>query len=321
MSFNSDAKDHRQSKIYPLPFKPFPLLENPHLQTILSSFSFGGISPPTKSQHVTLQDGDILSCEVSTPPTWEAAQKTVFLIHGLTGSHQSNYMIRTARKIYNTNHRVVRINLRGCGSGKGLVKKPFHSGKSDDILLVLQTFKKETPDSPFVLIGFSIGGNLALKLAGELEELARDLLEQTIAVCPPVDLAKCLALLSTPSLKIYHNSYVQNLKKYGALWLQDRPISSIYDFDHLVTVPLWGFQDPADFYKKCSSCYFLSRIDHPCHIIFAADDPMIHYQSALEQKIPDCVKIWLSPKGGHMGFLGGWDKKVFWLDSLLLSWI
>jgi uncharacterized protein len=321
VSFNSNAHDHRQSKIYPLPFKPFSLLKNAHLQTIVSSFSFAGATPPSKSRHITLEDGDVLSCEVSTPPSWNNSQKTVFLVHGLTGSHESNYMIRVARKMYHSNYKVVRINLRGCGSGKGLAKKPYHSGKSDDILFVLQSFKKETPNSPFVLIGFSVGGNLALKLAGELKSSARDLLEQTIAVCPPVDLAKCLALLATPPLKIYHDSYVQNLKKYGEIWLQNIPITSIYDFDHLVTVPLWGFENTADFYKKCSSCNFLSQIDHPCHIIFAADDPMIYYESVLEQKIPDCVKVWLSPKGGHMGFLGGGDKKGFWLDSLLLSWV
>jgi uncharacterized protein len=307
--------------IQKLSFKPFPFLKNPHLQTILPGFLFKGASPLSKPYLINLEDGDTLSCEVSTPPTWNSSKKTVFLIHGLGGSHNSNYMIRLSRKTYRSQHRAVRINLRGCGSGKGLTKKPFHSGKADDILQVLQFFKKETPNSPFVLIGFSVGGNLALKLAGELGEEAQNLLLKTIAVCPPIDLAKSVSLLESPSLKIYHKSYVKSLKNYGKKWIQGKSISSIYEFDNQITSSLWDFQNAEDFYKKSSSMFFIPHIKHTCHIIFAEDDPLVHYQSIFEQEIPDCVRVWTSPHGGHMGFLGGLNQKFYWLDSLLLSWI
>ncbi len=316
MFFNSDIEYNGK-----LPFKPFPFLKNPHVQTALSSLSYSGTPPPSVPLQIALADGDILSCEVSTPLLWGPADKTVFLIHGLGGSHKSNYMIRMARKIYKAKHRVVRINLRGCGSGAGLSKKPFHSGKSDDILHIIQSFKNQTPNSPFVLIGFSVGGNIALKLAGELKKLAHDLLIKTIAICPPIDLAQSAHLLSLPNLSLYNNSYVKCLKKYGAVWVQDKAISSISDFDNQITAPLWGFQNAADFYKQCSSCFFLSHIDHPCHIVFAADDPIVNYQAATSQNVPACVKIWISSQGGHMGFLGKGYRNFFWLDSLLLSWI
>lgn len=306
-----------------LSFRSLPILSNPHFQTILGSKIPAGKSPPSKPWVVTLKDGDSLCCEVSTPTTWKTSHKTVLLIHGLGGCHSSKYMIRISRKLYQAGYKVVRINLRGCGSGRGLATRPYHAGKSDDVLQVIHALKNEATDSPIVLIGFSLGGNIALKLAGELGKNSEQLVHSTIAVCPPLDLRDSISMLSLPSNRIYQRLYLKELQNYAYLMTGTQPIRSIADYDSCVTVPHWGYRDSSDFYDQSSSRFFISHIQHPCHILFSMDDPFISYRPALEKKLPSHIKIWISQNGGHMGFLkwSGRKHQFFWLDHLLLNWI
>ena len=309
--------------IHRLSFRSFPIISNPHFQTILGSTIPPGKSPPSEPWLVPLNDGDTLCCEVSTPSTWKSPQKTILLVHGLGGSHTSPYMIRMSRKLYETGHKVVRINLRGCGSGKGLAKRPYHAGKSDDVLQVIKALKKENPDSPLMLIGFSLGGNIALKLAGEMGKNSENLVHSTIAICPPIDLRETIYLLSRPSNWIYHYSYLKDLQKYAYAMTGIKRINTIHDYDNLVTAPHWGYESVSEFYQKSSSCHFLPHINHPCYILFAADDPFISYRQALDKTLPSHIKICLTENGGHMGFLKWTGRKnlFFWLDELLLNWV
>lgn len=305
-----------------LPFRPLWGLASPHVQTVVSLLlSTAGPEPPFSSFPVSLDDGDILHCMLSTPPTWTNAQKTVLLIHGLGGSHASGYMIRLSRKFYEKGFRILRINLRGVGTSAGLVQRPYHGGTSHDVLQVVQAIKNETPTSPLVLIGFSLGGNIALKLAGELEEKGIDLLDQIISVCAPIDLEHATTTLLNSSNRLYNQYYVKGLKQLGDRWIGKQPIRNIIDFDHAVTAPQWGFKDAFDYYRQCSSCFLLPKISVPCNLIFCADDPFIDYRAALKQPLCPTTKISLSQHGGHMGFLGwaGPEHRYFWLDHHLLS--
>jgi predicted alpha/beta-fold hydrolase len=306
-----------------LPFQPFLGLSSPHIQTVLASFCRGKASPPSIALLISLEDGDQLCCEVSTPPSWQSDQKTVIMIHGLGGSHNSSYMIRISFKLYQAGYRVVRVNLRGCGSGRGLARLPYHGGISGDIIKIIHTLKQETPSSSFIVIGFSLGGNIALKLAGELAEAGNSLLQHTIAVCPPVDLAQTVKALSLPANRFYHRYYLNKLRQQRPNWFEACKIVSLYDFDNRITAPHWGFQNAWDYYEQCSSLLFLPRIQHSCHLLFAADDPFIDYRPALELSLLPSVKIWLCQYGGHMGFLSwtGSKHRYFWLDHLLLKWI
>ena len=307
-----------------LQFRPIFGLGSPHIQTVLSIlFSKPGFEPPSVWFQVSLDDGDILHCMLSTPPTWTPSGKTILLVHGLGGSHSSSYMVRLSWKLYQKGFRILRINLRGVGPGEPRVQRPYHGGVSQDLLQVVQALKKQSPDSPFIMIGFSLGGNIALKLAGELGSQAGTLLEEVISVCAPIDLAQTMnALLSFPN-RLYSEYYVNGLKKLGNRWLGAKSIRTIIDFDHAVTAPQWGFKDAFDYYKQSSSCFLLPKISLPCHLIFAADDPFIDYRSALMNSLPTTTKVSLSPYGGHMGFLGwsGEEHGYFWLDHLLLSFL
>lgn len=312
-----------QYNLNSLPFVPLPGLSSPHVQTALGCFSPSGTPPPSEAQLIPLSDGDSLYSAVSTPLLWKPTDKTVIMIHGLGGSHESGYIVRLSRKAYEKGHRVIRLNMRASGTGPTYASRPYHGGISPDLHESLQYIKKQAPESPIYVIGYSLGGNIALKLAGELGESANGLIAMTIAICPPVDLGQTAAILSRPNHQFYNQYYIKNLALQTAHWTGHLKFSTIYEYDKLVTAPNWNFKSPNDYYKKCSSLYFLPAIKHPTRIIFAADDPFIDYRCCIDEDLPDELSFWISERGGHMGYLG-WVKDnydCFWLDHLLLTWL
>lgn len=321
---SSEIKDRSNVKpsILPVAFDPLPGFSSPHLQTFMACFAPCGSPPPSVSKIIHLDDGDALCCEVSTPANWTDTQKTVLLIHGLGGCHSASYMIRASRKFYQKGYRAIRLNMRNCGTGNKLAKLPYHGGLSSDVLQVLRMLKADTPSSPIILIGFSLGGNIALKLAGELGESEEHLLDRVIAICPPIDLAKTAEIMARPTNHVYNRYYMYHLDRLTKRWTNGRVFNSIYEFDEIVTVPIWGFENPNEYYKASSSRYKLSQIKQPCHILFAEDDPFIDHKVCLSSKQSDTVNVWVSKYGGHMGFFGWADKEhgYFWLDKLLLDW-
>lgn len=310
-----------KNNLFQLTFDPLPGFSSPHLQTIIGCFAPRGIPPPSVPKVIYLDDGDALCCEVSTPATWTDQEKTMILIHGLGGCHSASYMVRSSRKLYQSGYRTLRLNMRNCGSGHKLAKLPYHGGLTSDVLKTIQVLKTETPDSPITLIGFSLGGNIALKLAGELGENELNLIAMTIAICPPVDLAETAKIMARPINHLYNRYYMYNLDRLTKQWTNGRPFSTIYEFDEIVTAPQWGFKNPQEYYQASSSCSKLAYIQHPCHILFAQDDPFIDYKVCLQSEQSKCINIWLSKYGGHMGFCGwaGKEHGYFWLDKVLLS--
>jgi hypothetical protein len=315
-----------------LPFRPLPLIANPHLQTIIAAQVYLPIEPPAVTQVVQLLDGDGIALEVSTPQGWHPEQPTVLLVHGLCGCHRSPYMMRMAHKLWRRGWRAVRMNLRGCGSGVGLARHPYHSGRSADVLQVLQALRQDTPGSPVSIIGFSLGGNIVLKMAAELGSRAAMYARQVIAVCPPADLAACSRLLSQPANRLYEQRFMRLLRAAVA----DRharfadlprvslpPQLSLYEFDNIYTAPQCGFRDADDYYARSSAAPLVPRIALPCRILFATDDPFIDATVFNAVDLPSHVQVMHTRHGGHLGFLGlpGRAGGYRWLDTVLLEWI
>lgn len=304
-----------------LNFRPVPGLTSPSLQMIISNFSPPGNAPLSQSLLVSLADGDQLSCEISTPISWQPHNFTIAMVHGLGGSHLSSYMIRLSRKFFQHGMRVVRINLRGCGTGKGLNCLPYNNGNSDDVRTVLETLKAKAPLSPIVLIGFSLGGNVALKMAGELGDQAATLLSRLFAVCPVLDIADAVYRISQKKNWIYHRYYLRTLRQQGKQWLKGKVISSMHDIDEQVTAPLWGYKNAQDYYEKCSSCKYIKNICITCDLLLAADDPFIDYNILKHIKLSSTTNVWITPFGSHMGFLGrtSHEHDIYWMDHWLFT--
>lgn len=305
-----------------LNFQPLLGLSSPHAQMVFSNLVPTGKEPPSKNLLFSLNDGDKLSCEISTPPQWQPHQLTIVMVHGLGGSHQSPYMIRLSRKFYHLGLRSVRINLRGCGSGFGLNQLPYHSGNSHDVWSILEKLKNETPFSPINILGFSLGGNVILKMAGEQGRKGGELLNRIMTICPVLDLEESVKSLSKKNNWLYHRYYLKKIHEQGHKWIKNNPISSIFEFDEKITAPLWGYSNAKDYYEKCSSHQFLSNIQIPCDVLLAADDPFIDYNIIKHARISPSTNVWLTMKGGHMGFIarGTVQQDFFWMDKLLINW-
>ncbi len=318
-----------------LHLRPLPGLTNPHVQTIVASKLALSREPPATTHLVTLPDGDVIALEISTPAGWHDTGQTVLLLHGLCGCHRSPYMQRLAHKFLRYGIRSIRMNLRGCGSGKGLARYPYHSGRSADVLAVLealQGLQGEQPQARITLVGFSLGGNIVLKLAGELGDAAPRYFQYAIAVCPPVDLVTCARLLAQPVNRFYNRYFTRLLCADVAYRQQCFPSLpavqlpehvTLYEFDELYTAPQGGFHDALDYYRQCSAAPLVPRITVPCHLLFAADDPIIAADVFDTVPLPAHIQITRTRYGGHLGFLGTPGSVTGYraMDTQLLAWV
>ncbi|MBN1914759.1 MAG: alpha/beta fold hydrolase, partial [Parachlamydiales bacterium] len=317
---------------YELFFEPFPFISGSHRQTIISSMLVCHTSPPSETRYVILPDGDVVTYEISDVKDWRPTEPTVVLLHGLCGSHKSIYLVRMSKKLQKRKIRTIRINLRGCGSGKGLARKIYHSGQSEDIYMVLQDIKKITPYSPIILVGFSLGGNIVLKLAGELGKNAVGMVKGVIGINPPIDLLSSAELLRNTPHQVYERYFMRLLRsdlRYRQKIFPDMPKivvprnAHVIDYDNLYTAPTYGFSSAYEYYDTCSARRYLSQIDTPCKILFAKDDPIINPDSINNITLPSNVEVYITHKGGHVGYLAAPSSshKFYWLDQLLLDWV
>lgn len=311
-------------------FRPLPLVRGCHRQTVISTFVNFCRAPFSSTKYIALPDHDWLALEVSTPSSWKPDQPTVVMIHGVCGSHKSPYLIRMARKLAARGMRAVRLNLRGCGSGKGLSRKPYTAGCSDDVLCALKKLKSENPHSEIILMGFSLGGNIVLKLAGELAENGPALLKQVIAVSPPIDLVSSMRLIEDPRNRIYERYFVKLLVDdiiYRHGHFPKLPPVRLpkelraLDYDSLYLAPFYGFQNVFDYYRQNRSLMVVPNIAVCCHILFAEDDPIIDSEVLDRLDLPENIAVHKTKWGGHLGYLGrpGEEGGIRWLDSFLLK--
>ena len=311
-------------------FKPCPFLKNRHFQTIIGSFSLFSRLPFSLTRFIHLPDGDKLVCQVITPKKWTQNDITVVMIHGLCGSCYSSYLIRIAKKLKKKNIRTICVNLRGCGGGKGLAKRIYHADISDDIWRVLKEIQKETPQSPLILVGFSLGGNIALKMAGERGIEAKSLISKIIAINPPIDLFASIRLLSKNWFyERYFMHYLRSDVFFRHHYFADLPPIEIptdmtlVEFDEFYMAPQSGFLTLKEYYQACSSGRLIPEIQVPCHILFAKDDPIVDANMLKNLKVPSNIEVMMTENGGHLGYLGSFWKKqgFYWMDFKVLSWI
>ncbi|MGD2169289.1 MAG: alpha/beta fold hydrolase [Chlamydiota bacterium] len=311
-----------------LPFDPFPLFPGSHQQTIIGTIFHLHRQPLSFRKLVQLPDNDQLALEVTTPEDWKKTDPTVIMIHGLCGSHRSPYLVRMTKLLEKRGIRAIRLNLRGCGSGKGLAKNIYHSGVSDDVLEILKALQLETPSSPMVLMGFSMSGNIVLKLAAELQEKAGQFLQKVIALNPPIDLSSSAELLSMRKNRIYELYFMRHLRADISFRHRTFPDLEPFhfprnmrftDFENDYVAPQCGFNDAEDYRQKSSSYKIIPNITIPCEILFSKDDPIICSTTLDGVILPDNINLYKTNKGGHMGYLG--RRRFHWMDQVLMSWI
>jgi uncharacterized protein len=316
------------------PFRPSALLASAHAQTLAGVYLPGGRYDYRAQQHcVPLADGDQLVLHDDTPPGWQAGDRVALLIHGLSGCHTSGYMQRIAHKLSARGVRTFRMDLRGCGAGEGLARLPYHSGRSEDAVAALLAMARLAPDSPATLVGFSLGGNIALKLAGELGLEPCGHLDSVMSVCPPADLAACSRQIQLRRNRPYDRYFVKRLLKqldarrratpdaHDATF--PRPPRTLWEFDNGFTAVVCGFGTADDYYARASSLPLASQIQLPTLILASRDDPMIPPAPLENASLPAAVRLHMTDRGGHLGFVGrrGVDPDRRWMDWRVVEWV
>jgi predicted alpha/beta-fold hydrolase len=313
-------------------FRPFPLLGNPHVQTVLGNLLTGpDLSHPTRQRLVTLTDGDRLVLHDSVPANWRPGGRIALLVHGLGGSHRSRHLRTLARLLLPNGIRVVRIDLRGTGKGLPLARYAYHGGCSDDIRAAAAAIQAWSPTSPLTLIGISLGGNIVLKLAGETQQYPVPNLESVAALAPPVDLTRCSVLLTHPLNRLYELHFLGILMEEARRRHRYFPDTSpprfhrtmtMRDFDDLYTAPRRGFANAEDYYRKASAVSLLPRISVPTLILTSRDDPFIAAEPFESSELPGHVQVHLERHGGHLGFLGpDGAGGIRWAERRVAEWV
>ncbi|HVC95274.1 MAG TPA: alpha/beta fold hydrolase [Pirellulales bacterium] len=315
-------------------FQPHALFRGGHAQTLAGIYLPGSRYPYRAVQRqVVVADGDRIVLHDDQPSGWQPGERTAIMIHGLAGCHTSPYMRRIAGKLAARGVRVFRMELRGCGAGLGLARLPYHGGQSDDAAAAAEEVARLCPGSPTTLIGFSLGGNITLKLIGELGDRPCGGLDSAIAVCPPVDLQAAVARMSRMQNRPYDRHFVKLLlQRVDARQrvMPDAPTvefarrpRGLWEFDDAFTAPVSGFGTAENYYRRASSCRVVNNIRRPVLLIASRDDPLVPSVSLEALDMPAAVRLYLTDSGGHLGFVGrrGQDPDRRWLDWRIVEWV
>jgi predicted alpha/beta-fold hydrolase len=307
---------------------PFlPLVSNPHLLTILGNFwprKLDMLPYPLESRfYRTEPDVQVL---VQTQRPAGPRRGEMILVHGLEGSAEAGYMRTMAKAGLDARYAVNRLNIRTCGGTEHLCNTLYHSGLTVDLRAVLDQFRDEGR-APVHLVGYSLGGNLVLKLAGELGEAAAPLIASVCAISTPIDLAACSRRLGQPANRVYERRFLKRMRKRVAATGrftagEIRHARSVYEFDDRFTGPSFGFRGADHYYQTQSSRQFLERIRVPSLLIQAKDDIFIPFEIFEHPAVHanPHVRLHVTEHGGHIGFLSR-RRPRFWADQAVLEWI
>lgn len=317
------------------PFIPHPLLQGGHRQTIAGAYLKGHARRYQATQHqVELGDGDRIVLHDDRPRNWQPHDRVVLMLHGVSGCHGSAYMVRIAGKLNDVGIRTLRMDMRGCGAGAKLAQHPGHAGRSEDARAAALKAQSLCPDAPLTIIGFSMGGNIALKLAGEVCRLPLGNLDSIIAVAPPVDLILCGQNIDIGVNRIYSRNFSRRLFRF----IRDRceqmpqlaelrlypPPTSIVEFDNRFTAPLSGFRDVSDYYTQSSALPRLKEITLPTLILSGEDDPVIPVDMFYRAELSASTTLLLTEQGGHVAHIArsrGGDMDRWWMDWRIIDWL
>jgi uncharacterized protein len=318
----------------PEAFVPRRGLRGGHLQTLASFFLSRRIPlPPAEERLIEVEPGVKVLCHCHWQPDHKNAL-TVLIIHGLEGSSDSKYMLGIAAKGMAAGMNVVRMNQRNCGGTDALSATLYHSGRSQDIAAVAKHLIDHDGISRLALAGFSMGGNLVLKLAGEWGKEGPSQFCAVAAVCPAVDLGPSADALHLPGNRLYEYYFViqlrRRLRKKARLFPGQfdlsrlRTVSTLRDFDDKITAYYCGFTGADDYYTRAAAAPVLDRIAVPSLILHAANDPFIRILPETRLKILANSNITFveTDDGGHCSFLADPDgDDGHWAERQILQFL
>ena len=318
-------------------FQPHKTFRNAHLMTIAAAFwrrEYLALTP-SEARLFDVEPG----AKVRGECHWQENRRacpTLVLLHGLEGSTESGYMLGTAEKACIAGFNVVRLNQRNCGGTESLTETLYHSGMSSDIRAVVMELIEQEGLPEIFAAGFSMGGNLVLKMAGELGDAAPAAVRGFVAIAPAFELAACANALAERRNVVYQTHFVRRLKKrmqrkaelfphhYGTDQVGEamRRVRSVRDFDETITARFCGFTGADDYYERSSARQFVGAIRKPTLILTAQDDPFVPFETFEHEALTKNSFITLvAPRhGGHCAFIS--DRpgpERFWAEARIVE--
>lgn len=309
-------------------FRPFyPVFYNPHLATIAASFWPRQLEEsefPVRQWLLRTEPEVQVLIHSQAPPDPPRAE--VVLVHGLEGSSNAGYMRSMAQALLEAGFAVHRFNIRACGGAEFLCRTLYHAGLTHDLLQLFFELDR-LRRTPVFLVGFSLGGNMVLKLAGELGKGAPRLLQGVCAVSTPIDLLASARRIGQPANRHYEWWFLRSMKQRmrrrrrildGNISLEGlERTSSLYDFDDRFTAPSFRFRNAEHYYTTQSALTFLAGIEVPTLLLQAKDDPLIPFSCFEDPGVRANRRVQLvaTERGGHLGFLSR-PLPRFWVDGV-----
>jgi len=300
-------------------FRPHPWLRGGHIQTLAAFFLSRRIDlPPAEKRLIEVEPGVAVLCHCHWQKERSSAL-TLIVVHGLEGSSESQYMLGIARSGLAAGMNVVRMNQRNCGGMDHCAPTLYNSSRSQDVAAVTRNVVERDGIFAFVLVGFSMGGNLVLKLAGEWGSAGPPEFRGVAAVCPAINLAAGADALHEPANRIYEYYFLLQLfrrfRRKVRLFPHDfdasrlRGVKTLRDFDDRVTAYYCGFTGADDYYDRAAAAHVIDRITRPALVIHAANDPFIRILSQTRQALLSNPNITYveTQDGGHCAFVGELD--------------
>src|SRR5271155_5585405 len=326
-------------------FHPRRFLRNGHLQTIAGNYLSRVNDLPTPEDQlveVSPATANQIASQVLCHCHWQpesvrAERPTAIIVHGLEGSSDSQYVVGNSNKLWRAGCNIVRMNMRNCGETEALSPTLYHSGLSNDVLAVMDFFVGKYKLQSMSLIGYSMGGNLVLKLAGELGATAPATLHSVIGVSPALDLGPSADALHLPQNRLYEMKFLRNLLRrfrrkamlFPRAYDRNRAtgIHSLREFDDRITSLYSGFANADDYYYRAAAARVINRITVPTLFLHALDDPFIRFTAVTRETINATPHITLTETkhGGHCAFLAQPDRAAgydgYWAEHPLLRFL
>jgi uncharacterized protein len=315
------------------PFEPHTLLRNRHAMTIAAAYWPRRFTLPKAEARLfrVADDSQLLGyCH------WQNEKQrdvpVIAIVHGLEGSSDSNYVLGIAQKAYDRGFHVVRLNQRNCGGTEKLTPTLYNSAMSGDYRAVLEELAKDDGFTQIFFVGYSMGGNLVTKMAGECGNTAPRALRGVGTVCPAIDLAASADALEKRENFFYQRWFVKGLmaryarkvKLFPKIYSQNgfEKIRTVREFDDAITAPCFGYRDAQEYYEAAGARKVVARVSVPLLMITAQDDPFVPYESFLAALVEENPAIrFVAPKyGGHCAFIsrhGGVER--FWAEARVVD--
>ena len=307
-------------------YTPPPFLFSAHLETIFPSMLRRVSLKPYTRERIVTPDHDFLDLD------WlqQGSDKLIIISHGLEGNTQRPYIKGMAKIFFSNGYDVLAWNYRGCSEEMNRQLRFYHSGATDDLNVVLNHAIDKKHYKNISLIGFSLGGNVTLKLLGETQP--RTEVKKAVAISVPMDLGTSCEKISRPGNWIYSYRFLKSLKskilQKSALMpgLDTKGLSKIKtlkEFDDRYTAPLHGFTDATDYYKKCSAVHHVLNINIPTLIINTLNDPFLSEECFPEKILKNhpFVSLEILMRGGHVGFTQFNKNGLYWSEERSFNFI